>query len=539
MTTGIETGERQATGTSTQQTDTLVAIADQHQRLTQVTLMDMTDRNNQLVQTREWLLHNKDTESRSLTGNLFAVERTLKGTGKIFVKRAPLPHVRAPGEAPVDLTVRQREGGGFEYVLHQTGPEDLESWQVLDYEGGDMGRTRVLHQWQQSCRPRTKAHSEPRFLSNSWGDRNRDARIQHDFILREIDTGADLGVEVIQIDDGWQKGISANSSEAKERGGVWSNFWNTDPEFWTPNPDRFPHGLEPILRYAEKRGVAIGLWYAPDSWEEFANWRKDADQIVHLHRHYHVTHFKLDGISAETITARRNLKAMLEAVIEEPKGEIVCDLDITAGVRPGYFGALAIGPLFVENRYTDWHNYWPHFTLRNLWQLSQWIDPRRLRMELLNNARNACNACKYEGDPLAPSLYPPATLFAMTMFSNPLGWFENSGLSEAFIAEVAPLVTCWKAHREQIFAGGIVPIGQAPDGVAWTGFYSGTKMRGYVVVFNETNPDSSHRFELPESIANIELLSGTGSVHSDGRTLVATLNKPFGYLFARITFGGE
>jgi alpha-galactosidase len=90
-----------------------------------------------------------------------------------------------------------------------------------------------------------------------------------------------------------------------------------------------------------------------------------------------------------------NQRAKFDRLLEGSDGAITFDLDVTAEIRPGYFGLPDIGPLFVENRYTDFHRYWPHQTLRNLWMLSQAVDPLRLRMEVLNNARNAD---KYTGE---------------------------------------------------------------------------------------------------------------------------------------------
>ena len=506
-------------------------IAGQHQRLIQVVLQDETDRNNQLVQEREWLLHPKDAEHLALSGNLFAVESPITGAGKVFVKCAPLPNARE-SEGTVDFSVKAGKGG-FEYLLHNTGPSDLEHWQVLDYDGGAVGRTRVLHNWQRSLRPQTDVHRVPRFISNSWGDRNRDARIQHDFMLKEINAAARLGVEVVQIDDGWQKGISANSHVAKEQGGVWHGFWDADPEFWTPHPGRFPQGLEPILKRAAEKSVEIGLWYAPDSSNEFANWRRDADQVLKLHRDFRVNHFKLDSISAATIAARRNLRAMLKAVIDESHGRIVCDIDVTAGVRPGYFGEMAAGTLFVENRYTDWHNYWPHCTLRNLWQLSRWIDPRRLRMEFLNNSRNTS---KYEGDSLAPALYPPSTLFAITMFANPLGWFENTGLPADYVTDAARLVRTWREHRAAIVSGDICPIGEAPDGAAWTGFCSAEpgSSSAYVLVFNERSSSQEHAFHISRSFESADVLSGPGKAAVERDRLLVEMKVPFSYILLKL-----
>src|SRR5690606_35823746 len=148
---------------------------------------------------------------------------------------------------------------------------------------------------------------------------------------------------------------------------------------------------------------------APDSADDFANWRKDADAILALHREHGVDYVKIDGVKAHTKRAEANLWSFFRTVLEATSGAVVFDLDVTAEIRPGYVGLMAVGPLFVENRYTDWRRYWPHATLRNLWQLSWWIDPTRLRIELLNHLRHAE---QYGDDPLAPARYTPAYLFA-------------------------------------------------------------------------------------------------------------------------------
>ena len=100
----------------------------------------------------------------------------------------------------------------------------------------------------------------------------------------------------------------------------------------------------------------MGLWFAPDSWNEFENWQRDAECLLAFFNDLGVEHFKLDGIKAATEVAVRNLKSLFEAVQDGSNGKVVFDLDITAGVRPGYFGAMGVGPLFVENRYTDFYD---------------------------------------------------------------------------------------------------------------------------------------------------------------------------------------
>ena len=148
-------------------------------------------------------------------------------------------------------------------------------------------------------------------------------------------------------------------------------------------------------------------------------------------------------------------RQFFDRMIEGSKGALTFDLDVTAEVRPGYFGLPDVGTVFVENRYAadGYFNkrvrqYWPHRTLRALWSLAEVVDPVRLRMEVLNPLRRAENYP--DDDPLAPKRYRADTLFAIAMVSSPLGWFETSGISPETRAEMRPLVATWKRERTNI-----------------------------------------------------------------------------------------
>ena len=508
--------------------------AGQHVRLMQVELLDVTDRHNELVHEREWLLHPSEREL-SLKGNLFVVDDLETGTGQIFVKAAPLPHAR-PIPSEQDLAVRPTKPGGFEFDLLEAKGSTDDPWTILEYAGGVVERSRVLHEWQASHRPDTISHTIPRFISNTWGDRSRDSRIRQDFLESEIDRAAAMGVDVVQIDDGWEQGVTANSSLAQEKGGVWEGFWNSDPDFWKPHPDRFPDGLQPIVDRVKKHGMNLGLWFGPDSWEDFGNWERDAETILDFYRTYGIEHIKIDGVKARTTTSLGNLQHFFKTVLDGSRGNVIFDLDVTAEIRPGYLGAMNVGPLFVENRYTDWHNYWPHQTLRNLWQLSRWIDPRRLRMEFLNNARNVE---QYESDPVAPGTYDPSTLFATVMCSNPLGWFEVSSLSDEYVASVAELVARWKDVREELFAGTILPVGAAPDGRSFSGLVSlaDDGRSGLGVVFRGKTPSESASLSIPGGPGSrrCDILHTNCGAHAevvDG-ILRVSIRDPFGHAFIR------
>lgn len=498
-------------------------LPGRHFRLTQVEFRDGTDRFDGLVHEREWLLH--PSEKLELQGNLFCIETLERGEQTLFIQTAPLPHARCEAVG-TDLRAALDTGRGLVVSLCP-GP-----WTILTCGAGEWARIRTLRDWQRGLRPAARTHRLPAFLSNTWGDRSRDSRMNQAFIEAEVAAAGRLGVDVVQLDDGWQKGTTANSSDNLARGGVWEGFWNADPAFWTPHPERFPQGLDPLARLIADHGMNLGLWFAPDSWNDFANWEKDAAALLELHRSLGVCHFKIDAIRMSSPSSLGRIRAMVARVLEQSGGKVVFDLDITAAVRPGYFGLIECGPLFVENRYTDWVNHWPHRTLRNLWQLARWIDPLRLRMEFLNNGRNQA---LYGDDPLAPAHYRPDALFATVMAANPLGWFEVTGLSDRYIEEVAALVRIWKEHREAMTAGTLIPVGPCPDGFNHSGFLIvPDEGRGhwYLLLFRGQTDGGEAVFDLPVTVpGEWELLAGAGSLRTQGRRIKLTIDASHSYLF--------
>ncbi len=503
-------------------------LQPQHLRLTEVTFTDVTDVHNQLVSQREWMFMNNEQDILA-RGNVVYVEDVLSGSGLIFLKEAPLPDTRAqPSPWDVRMMAATRTvrfvGAGYPAA-------------VLAYSGGRSGRIRALHTFERQLRTYVPGR-DGALMSNTWGDRNKDSRIANAFVAKEIEAGVKLGVDAVQIDDGWQTGRTMNS--AKGPGGLWSGFWTSVPTFWDVDPVRFPGGLTPLVKQAGASGVKMGLWYAPDSSNELSNWEKDAARVLELWRKDGVVYFKFDSIVAVTPLAEQRVQMLVDRVLAGSNGAITMDLDSTAGKRTGYFGAMQAGPVFVENRYTDFHRYWPHLTLRNLWQLSEFVEPVRLRMEFLNNARNTA---RYADDPLAPAQWSADALFATVMFSSPLGWFETSSLPPAYTAALVPVVQTWKRERDRLFRGDIQPMGEAPDGVAWTGFLASdaaapgtTPSGGSLLVFRENNASADWTVPLTAgtgAAAKLKVLAGQGTARVvDGRVQVH-IPQPLGYVWVR------
>ena len=75
-------------------------------------------------------------------------------------------------------------------------------------------------------------------------------------------------------------------------------------------------------------------------------------------------------------------------MLEETDEEVIFNLDATASRRGGYHMFNEYGNIFLENRYTDWQNYYPYWTLRNLWMLSKYVPAEKLQIEFQNKWRN-------------------------------------------------------------------------------------------------------------------------------------------------------
>lgn len=485
-----------------------------HWHMRAVEFRDVTDDNNNLVFETDVISYKK----QKLSGNLlFVSDATGGGEGYFFLKESPCGAMQI-GYPGYDFEVtygRVRvKGAGF-------CPEDIrgDGWTrcyscVTGVSGtSELSALTALRRYRKAQRTHLPDRDEM-IMMNTWGDRGQDVKVTESFCLNELELGARLGITHFQIDDGWQNGRSPAS---KFKVGSFDNIWKVD-DYWIPDPEKYPDGLGAVMERAAELGIKVGLWFNPCNTDELADWEKDADAILSMYRQYGIRYFKIDGLQIPTRKAEENLSRLFAKVQAETCDEVVINLDVTNGRRVGYFFMGDYGNIFLENRYTDWGNYYPYRTLRNLWSLSRYVPAENLQIEFLNNSRNAD---KYpEGDIFAPANYDFGYLFAITMAAQPLAWFEASGLPEEAFG-IAPLVSSYKEMMADLHSGVILPIGREPDGVSWTGFQSicGDDS-GYIIVYREYSDDSSALVEtwLPEGV-RVELVPvlGEGRRHK-GRT---------------------
>ncbi|WP_284645977.1 alpha-galactosidase [Paenibacillus silviterrae] len=470
-------------------------LQELHCRWETVSFRDRTDVNNNLVSRESGLLYKN--EQRGLRGNILMLRNSLQGSGLLLIKESatPLGHVQDRG---LDLHFQgiclSVVGTGFDAdTLAQQ--EEVTSYGVTVgvYDGDKLNGYELIHQYHR-CLREFHAERDSFVMSNTWGDRSRDGRVCEEFLLAELHAASRLGIDVVQIDDGWQKGVTTNSVNAKTAGGRWSDYYNGGGDFWTVHPERFPRGLVPVTELAKQLRIKLGLWYSPDSENDFANWEKDIETLLRLHREHGVCMFKMDGVHIRSKLGESRFVRILRQVVRETGGQVDFNLDTTSQQRLGYLGKTQYGNLFLENRYTDWKNYYPHWTLRNLWMLSPFVPSSKLQMEFLNVNRNKE---LYAGDPLAPAACGQVYSYAVTAFANPLAWMELTGLDAAQTAALSAVIQAIKPYHKDILAGHVLPIGDEPTGTGWTGLQSlQGDDSGYLLVIRELNPSSTRMLKL-------------------------------------------
>lgn len=507
-----------------------IATAKLHLRATAVQFFDMTDRENNLVMSQSLLPYRRD---RFLKGNLLFIRDLLEDTGLFILKEAPCSDVQlaTPG---YDFACKQREmkliGLGITPGdVHETRWTRCYGFATGVARGDEFSLISTLRTYQTNWRTHLGDRDEM-LLLNTWGDRGQDTRICESFALNEIGLAGKLGITHFQLDDGWQQGHSSNSARP---GGSLEQIWEQE-NYWAIHPEKFPNGFTPLIQRAREFGIQIGLWFNPSKDNSYQNWQKDAAVLIEMYQKYGIRTFKIDGVDIPDKQAEINFRAMLDSVMHATGNNAVFNLDITAGRRFGYHYFYEYGNKFLENRYTDWINYYPHWTLRNLWTLSRYVPPQNLQIEFLNKWRNAD---KYpEDDPLAPHNVPFEYCFAITMMAQPLAWFEAANLPpDAF--ELGKTIREYLKHRDKIHAGHIFPIGEEPCGTSWTGFQSIVDAtHGYFLVFREFNERSSAAlvvWNLAGKQIECKQLIGGGK---DFRTQVTGENKASFHLDQKFSF---
>ena len=459
---------------------------EKHCEWENISMRAVTDSHNNLIHKESGLFY--PNESVNLSGNILKIHRTLQNDGLVLIKEAPTPEeqVRYQG---YDFTVSDRKASvcSSGYLSSDILPDEfvpLYGAAACLYHGGDAAFYRLMKDYHEA-RHRFQPSHDCTIICNTWGDNSGGNNICEQFLQDELDAAHDIGITHYQIDAGWDTGETRA---------------DTGESTWEIKHSKLPYDFRRLQEKAEKYGITLGLWFVPhcDDGKDYAFYQKDAQTLIGLHRDHRIMFFKLDGFKLLSYAATYRFEKMQQLVLEATNGGVFFDMDITNWPRTGFLGATQYANLFLENRYTDYLSYYPHYTLRNLWMASRYIPSYRIQSEFLNVERNAE---KYEsdepGDPLSPEKCGEAYAFALTLFASPLAWFETTHLSKALKDSVGAMIRSLRSVRPEILSSLILPIGDMPNGVSFTGFQAiKDETSGYLLFLKEQNPESSHLYTM-------------------------------------------
>lgn len=432
--------------------------------------------------------------------------------------------------------VNQRGVAGGEFVVDREGgltctgwgtrPADVgesftpgwATWTIA-WAGGDIERQVALKRFDRMRYPIDPSR-DIYIQANTWGssDNGSDARIAaaEKSVLEEIETCAQMGIDVLQIDDGWQVPLGSPS-------------WSPGEQGWQPHKECYPEGWKLVRALASKLNIKLGLWAAAES--------ISLEELKQTYRDGNFYQYKLDFAVLKTRAAIDTLMEKVRTFIQWTNHRVRVNWDATENPpRYGYFFAREYGPIYLENRKPARPRsviYRPHTVLRDLWQASKYLNLHRIQGSIQNVDRV---------DPEASDahLHSHQYAIAIALMSIPLFFTETKHYSPEAKHQIRSLLAIYKEHRESIYRGLVHPIGDKPDNYSWSGFqcHIEEENRGYLTIFRELcNAQAKQPIRLArvpgETVRLTDLLTGRSwdqRVDPDGAISCEIAEAP-GFLF--------
>ena len=324
-------------------------------------------------------------------------------------------------------------------------------------------------------------------MANTWGTEDMRPPCLHaareENVLRELDSVADLGIDVLQIDDGWQtpKWTTAKSArEVQHGGGAVKDFGDYAV---------YPKGWTRVRKKAEQLGVTLGLWAA---------WTAPGNALQRNYDQGDFKYFKLDF-------ARLNTKQKFDGLATKAR-ELIKHSDYTSRVnwdvteiapRMGYFAGREYGNVYLANRKTktvrDPVLYVPHKVLHEAWNLSKYVNLNKFQVTV-QNVDNVPREAKTDA-----AKHSHDYAVGVALMSSPIFFQETRHYQGNARRQIREILAVYKQHRLKMYEGYVFPIGAEPDNHSWTGFqnFNPKSGKGYLTIFRERlNETTTGAFRL-------------------------------------------
>lgn len=348
------------------------------------------------------------------------------------------------------------------------------TWTIV-WTGGNDGMQLALKQFDRARYP-VFPERDLFILSNTWGPANPGGAqfTEEDFLMKEIPALAKLGIDVMQIDDGWQKG--GGSSAARDFSPKYENGWKD------------------IKAEADKYGLRFGLWVTAQlaTTEEmnknldelgFIAWKADFDHLTNR---------------SDYEARAKKYRDVLKHSWMKTQFTLCPEYD---DPRYGWYYFKEYGSIYFQNIQESLPAHLtmvPYQVLRQHWLMSKYFNSNKLQVMLQNPKRT--NPDRSD----APQ-HSHSYCFAMGVPFVPCFFQSAQYLDAKGQEELENFITLFKKHREAIFNCYTFPIGDKPDNQSWSGFQmmnEDNKNSNYLLLFREL-----HNTQIQKSI-QLKLLAG-------------------------------
>jgi hypothetical protein len=338
------------------------------------------------------------------------------------------------------------------------------NWSIV-YQDGDDGMQQALKRFDAARYP-VFPKRDMFILSNTWGPANPGGGqfTSEEFVMKEIPALAELGVDVMQIDDGWQK--SGGGPGAKD---------------FLP---KYKNGWKDIKAACDKYQLRLGLWVAIRN-AKLADLKHCLDDLGFIS-------WKADF---DHLASRADYEARTGAYREVMKHAWMKNqfslCPEYGDPRYGWYFAKEYGSIYFQNiqeAKPDHLTMVPFHVLRQHWLMTKYFPANKLQVMLQNPKRVG----KYSDGREHGHGY----CFAMGLPFVPCFFQSGQFLDEQGKKELKDLIALYKTCREDLFTSTTYPIGDEPDNASWSGFQmvSTTKPNsGHLLLFRELHNTESTR----------------------------------------------
>lgn len=363
-------------------------------------------------------------------------------------------------------------------------------------------------------------------MANTWGSEDMPTECifaaREENVLKEIESVADLGIDILQIDEGWQNNEWLPASHSREFQRI---------KFIKSDYPVYPEGWVNVRRKADLLGVKLGLWAA---------WTIPGDKLRSNYDSGNFASFKLDFANLNSAEKRDNLMNKARDLIKYSNYNTIVNWDVTEiAPRAGYFYGREYGNIYLENRKINTARenvmYVPYKVLRDAWLLSKYVNLNKFQVTV-QNIDMAGDRTKTDAH-----LHNHPYVVAIALMSSPIFFQETHYYTKEAREQIKPLLATYKKHREEMYRGYVFPIGDEPNNSSWTGFQNHhvENNTGYLLIFRELNNNEASKEIALKYIKDAGLkltnlmTNETRRVKMNGDLVKFDIDQPAGYRFYR------